>query len=769
MEMLDHEAQEDEPETRHSTCRGKIGRVGTRLLYLLEFLCSIIHIIILVGFCMERQWIYVNALVLLLMFDIYAFVKVWLIRTNSQSTFWERRFDRCMVGLPVAVIAFYFVFDFSGCEWALSNTGFLRFSLFFAGALSILSVGIATLEIDHRANSDVARDMDKSLCYTIRHLAYRTSEVSFRVSFLVTYCLLTRAMIARGVGYPAASAFLVITPLFALWFVYIGLIMWACRVPNMPRETFLSSLVVGYVAMGPNPVIFMLDTPYHHKTARRANVALSISRTIEFLLLCSIAVMSKYVNYPSSCTIQGPISLGVFPKTKWLISVLLGSFVVHGVIFFTTPRLVHRLFCARGGSQTVPFAPNANGARWRVVDSPSVGLATFLINQGSGSGVLSNLVPMGPVNPNVFRVEKELGQGSYGVVVRVRQDVRGSDPKKFALKLQSTGEGTGVDKSQNAMRTPFTMAMRERDIYRRIWEEVDATTGRLGHPFIVRLLCYSDWPREKELFYENTGEPVVFESVRGGKLTVVSKFDTALIMEYCEHGSLEEYVPEHLRSDHEKDQDVKAGTQYLDMVRRFTAELLIALDFLHNSKSVIYRDLKLDNVFVVVDKRNTSHVKLGDFGFSKVVSDMDKPTSVAGSPYFAAPEMMAMQRKMKRGNTDFSLDVFSLGMVMFCLMHGSTYDPVWQRTEMPHHWQGRKTVHPTQGEVKFNQVLTRLVQTARGVPSAIELIVKATQTNAALRPTVTEMMRSPFFKEVHTERGLYLPALNWTELRSLDI
>jgi len=754
---------------RRATRAENFSRIGTRLL---EVLCTILHVACVVFYVLEKAWIYVGPFIVLLMFDIYAIIKVWLISTGARGRFWERSFDRCMVGLPVAVINFYCLFDFSGCAWVLRDVDRLglQITLSLSGALSLLSLGIAALEIDYSANSSVAREVDKSMWYTLRHLAFRISEVTWRVLFYVLYALLTRPLIARGVGNSTATAFLVTLPLFVIWFIYFVLIMWACRIPGMPKEQLVPAIVVAYVAMGPNPAIYMLDTPYHHRTARRANLCFTASRCVEILALGVFACVSQHVNYPDSCAHDIVVVTYVLHTSTWLIVLLLGSAIVNAALFFSSPRMVQRLFCARGGSQTVPFMPNSNGARWDISDTPSVCFATFLVNQGSGSGVLANVVPMSSVNPNVFRVEAELGQGSYGLVVRVRQDIHGAEPRKFALKLQSTGEGRNrMDKQQSPMRSPYTLAMRERDIYRRIWEEVDSTTGRLGHPFIVRLLCYSDWPREMELFYENSGEPVQFISVRNGKAQAVTKFDTALVMEFCEQGSLEEYVPAHLRSDPARDQDVRSGTHYLDTVRRFIAEILLALDFLHSSKSVIYRDLKLDNVFVCVDKYGKSHVKLGDFGFSKVVSEMDQPTSVAGSPYFAAPEMIAMQKKMSRGNTDWSLDVFSLGMVMFILLHGSVCETGRKRWEMPHHWRGSRMTHPSQGEMKFSAALSRLARTTRGVPSVIELIVRATQSKPESRPTVKQMMASPFFQDIHSEAGVSLPAVDWMAVRLTDI
>ena len=49
----------------------------------------------------------------------------------------------------------------------------------------------------------------------------------------------------------------------------------------------------------------------------------------------------------------------------------------------------------------------------------------------------------------------------------------------------------------------------------------------------------------------------------------------------------------------------------------YSLEVLLTLQFLH-SKNVVYRDLKPENV--IIGKENGGHVKLVDYGFSKILS-----------------------------------------------------------------------------------------------------------------------------------------------------
>uniref|UniRef100_A0A7S1AM37 Protein kinase domain-containing protein n=1 Tax=Noctiluca scintillans TaxID=2966 RepID=A0A7S1AM37_NOCSC len=737
--------------------------------HLLQVTCFIFHIFMLVCFVWQGQKYFVFWLLVLLIFDMYAVYRLRF-RDPATSTFWERSFDRCIVGWPFALFTFYGWLDFSNCFWGLNHDiQYMRWGMAFAGWMSVLSIGLSATEIDFCANTGVARDMNRSIWFTLRHLALRTSETSLRLTLFVCFWLLARPFL--GDLHPKQTtlnacfnAFAICVPCIFVWFMYVLILRWASQLPGMPRESCVACCIIGYVALGPNPVMFLLDAPYYSRAARRANLGFTGLRVAEVAAIAVFAFLVWDKTFPPSCGSAGTIGPSIFTKTMIIqISVSLFPYVM---LFLTTPRLSSRVFFGRGGSQTIPFSSDGT-TRWLVNESPDVAMATYLINQGSGSGVLARLVPMAPVNPNIYRVEKQLGQGSYGLVVCVRQEVRGQEPKCFALKLQCTG-GSSRRRERGPLRSPHVLAMRERDIYRKIWEEVDEETGRLGHPFIVRLLCYSDWPREKQLFYEGTEAPVQFfgKDEHGRATRAVTKFDSALLMEFCQEGSLEDFVPLHMRRG-ESDADSSGVILWVDTVRRLSAEMLLALDFLHNSKSVIYRDLKLDNIFVVLDQNGIAHAKLGDFGFSKVVSAADKPISIAGSPYFAAPEMMAMHKEMKSHATDWSLDVFSAGMAIFVMLYGAEFDTTKQHWMLAHHRKYPKQLHPTQNPTHFDHALAQM-RAVHGISHHADLIKQATHTKPEQRISVVAMKDSLFFGTIEV-RGRTLPAIDWNMLRHLDL
>lgn len=88
--------------------------------------------------------------------------------------------------------------------------------------------------------------------------------------------------------------------------------------------------------------------------------------------------------------------------------------------------------------------------------------------------------------------------------------------------------------------------------------------------------------------------------------------------------------------------------------------LLGAVNYLHLN-NIIHRDLKPEN-FLYVDNE-TEYVKICDFGMSVRNNRNNRMKSIAGTPYYLAPEVL-------KGNYTKACDVWSLGVFMYFILIG---------------------------------------------------------------------------------------------------
>jgi atypical protein kinase C iota type len=100
-----------------------------------------------------------------------------------------------------------------------------------------------------------------------------------------------------------------------------------------------------------------------------------------------------------------------------------------------------------------------------------------------------------------------------------------------------------------------------------------------------------------------------------------------------------------------------------DHARFYSAEIILALDFLH-SRYIVYRDLKLDNVLL----DSQGHIKLTDYGMCKegMHGENALTSTFCGTPNYIAPEIL-------RGSPyGFSVDWWALGVLMYEMMAGKS-------------------------------------------------------------------------------------------------
>ncbi|MCQ2816941.1 MAG: protein kinase [archaeon] len=206
-----------------------------------------------------------------------------------------------------------------------------------------------------------------------------------------------------------------------------------------------------------------------------------------------------------------------------------------------------------------------------------------------------------------YEMEKELGQGKFGLVMECKQKSTG---KKYAVKILSKAEMEIDD---------LEMARTEVEILK-----------ICQHPNIISLID-------------------VFETTQ----------EIYLILERCIGGDLYKYIVEKKMENVKKKQPeaiILSEEKICDIIHK----ILTALYYLH-SFGIAHRDIKANNILLTSNDDNFD-VKLTDFGLSKIIGPNEKCSEPFGTLTYVAPEILLDEPYSK------SVDIWSVGILTFFLL-----------------------------------------------------------------------------------------------------
>lgn len=123
------------------------------------------------------------------------------------------------------------------------------------------------------------------------------------------------------------------------------------------------------------------------------------------------------------------------------------------------------------------------------------------------------------------------------------------------------------------------------------------------------------------------------------------------VMEYLEGGELGEYLTKKGRLTEEEAFDI-------------FQQLVDSVYFCH-CNNIIHRDLKLENI--LFESKDSTIIKVVDFGIAGFYSNMKGSESNAGSLRYMAPEVLTGRNKAANP----AIDVWSMGVILYTLLHGT--------------------------------------------------------------------------------------------------
>ena len=128
-----------------------------------------------------------------------------------------------------------------------------------------------------------------------------------------------------------------------------------------------------------------------------------------------------------------------------------------------------------------------------------------------------------------------------------------------------------------------------------------------------------------------------------------------IVMEYCDY-NLNEFLGVLMKK--------KNLVISIEDIKEIMKQFNIILKKIINDKGV-HRDIKAENIFVKIENNGQYTIKLGDYGFSKILSK-NYFSSELGTRYYEAPEMKLRKDNEEKNFTN-KIDLWSIGILIYYL------------------------------------------------------------------------------------------------------
>jgi hypothetical protein len=123
-----------------------------------------------------------------------------------------------------------------------------------------------------------------------------------------------------------------------------------------------------------------------------------------------------------------------------------------------------------------------------------------------------------------------------------------------------------------------------------------------------------------------------------------------IVMEYIRGGRLTDYMKEKKFNFTEK------------RAAELIYEIAVGVKYLHKY-GIIHRDLKPDNI-MLTEANDKGHIKIMDFGLSKILGKKEKTSDGFGTLTFVSPEVLIRKPYNKE------IDIWSIGVILYLMLSG---------------------------------------------------------------------------------------------------